>query len=95
MTLKKGPYKNFVERGENASNQHFLLFPQCFLFTPPKKKKKKNKQKQKKKKKQKQKKKTKQKQKKKTNKIFLVTCILLSANAFNFDQSKDYSLVKS
>ena len=23
--------KNFVEKGENAGNQHFLLFQQCFL----------------------------------------------------------------
>ena len=25
------PLENFVEKGENAGNQHFLLFPQCFL----------------------------------------------------------------
>ena len=24
--------KNTVEKGENAGNQHFLLFPQCFLL---------------------------------------------------------------
>ena len=23
--------ENIVEKGENAGNQHFLLFPQCFL----------------------------------------------------------------
>ena len=30
-TLKKKPFENIVGRGENAGNQHFLLFPQCFL----------------------------------------------------------------
>ena len=25
------PFENIVEKGENAGNQHFLLFPQCFL----------------------------------------------------------------
>ena len=25
------PFDNFVEKGENVGNQHFLLFPQCFL----------------------------------------------------------------
>ena len=24
--------ENIVGKGENASNQHFLLFPQCFFF---------------------------------------------------------------
>ena len=28
-TLSKKPFKNIEEKGENASNQHFLLFPQC------------------------------------------------------------------
>ena len=28
------PFKNIVEKGENAGNQHFLLFPQCFLPNP-------------------------------------------------------------
>ena len=30
------PYnpKNIVGKGENAGNQHFLLFPQCFLPFP-------------------------------------------------------------
>ena len=35
-------FENTVEKGENAGNQHFLLFPSCFLFPlppPPKKKK--------------------------------------------------------
>ena len=25
--------ENIVEKGENAGNQHFLLFPQCFQKT--------------------------------------------------------------
>ena len=25
------PFENIVGKGENAGNQHFLLFPQCFL----------------------------------------------------------------
>ena len=25
-------FKTFVEKGENADNQHFLLFPQCLLL---------------------------------------------------------------
>ena len=24
-------FENIMEKGENAGNQHFLLFPQCFL----------------------------------------------------------------
>ena len=28
---KKKPLENIVGKGENAGNQHFLLFPQCFL----------------------------------------------------------------
>ena len=31
MTLRKYPLENIVRKGENAGNQHFLLFPQCFL----------------------------------------------------------------
>ena len=31
MTLKKMAFENIVGKGENAGNQHFLLFPQCFL----------------------------------------------------------------
>ena len=31
MTLGKKPFKNIVGKGENAGNQHFLLFPQCVL----------------------------------------------------------------
>ena len=30
-TLKKKPFENIARKGENAGNQHFLLFPQCFL----------------------------------------------------------------
>ena len=30
MTLKKMPFEKIVGKGENAGNQHFLLFPQCF-----------------------------------------------------------------
>ena len=32
MTLWKKPFENIVGKGENAGNQHFLLFPQCFLL---------------------------------------------------------------
>ena len=31
-TLTEKPLENIVGKGENAGNQHFLLFPQCFLF---------------------------------------------------------------
>ena len=31
MTLGRKPFENIVEKGENAVNQHLLLFPQCFL----------------------------------------------------------------
>ena len=31
---KKEPFENIVEKEENAGNQHFLLFPQCFLSYP-------------------------------------------------------------
>ena len=30
-TLGRKPLENIVGKGENAGNQHFLLFPQCFL----------------------------------------------------------------
>ena len=30
-TLRKKPFENIVGKGENAGNQHFLFFPQCFL----------------------------------------------------------------
>ena len=33
-TLKKQAFENIVEKGENAGNQHFLLFPQSFLPVP-------------------------------------------------------------
>ena len=29
---KKKSFKIIVEKGENAVNQHFLLFPQCYLL---------------------------------------------------------------
>ena len=31
-TLTKNAWENTVGKGEDAGNQHFLLFPQCFLF---------------------------------------------------------------
>ena len=31
MTPTYKPFGNIVQKGENAGNQHFLLFPQCFL----------------------------------------------------------------
>ena len=31
-TLMQRPFENVVGKGENAGNQHFLLFPQCFLY---------------------------------------------------------------
>ena len=31
-TLEKKALENTVGKGENAGNQHFLLFPQCFLL---------------------------------------------------------------
>ena len=33
-TLEKKPFENIAGEGENAGNQHFLLFPQCFLPFP-------------------------------------------------------------
>ena len=37
MTSKnKKPFENIVRKGENADNQHFLLFSQCFLLFPKK-----------------------------------------------------------
>ena len=32
--LEKKAFENIVEKGENAGDQHFLLFPQCFLPFP-------------------------------------------------------------
>ena len=32
--LRKKPFENTIGKGENAGNQHFLLFPQCFLPFP-------------------------------------------------------------
>ena len=37
MTLKKKSLENTVEKGQNAGNQHFNLFPQCFLLYQNKK----------------------------------------------------------
>ena len=31
MTFREKPFENIVGKGENAGNQHFLLFPKCFL----------------------------------------------------------------
>ena len=31
MTLEEMAFENIVGKGENAGNQHFLLFPKCFL----------------------------------------------------------------
>ena len=31
LTLQKRPIENIAGKGENAGNQHFLLFLQCFL----------------------------------------------------------------
>ena len=30
-TLRKDAFENILGKGENAGNQHFLLFPKCFL----------------------------------------------------------------
>ena len=32
MALRNNSFENIVGSGENAGNQHFLLFPQCFLL---------------------------------------------------------------
>ena len=32
MTLRKKAPESIVGKGDNAGNQHFLLFPQCFLL---------------------------------------------------------------
>ena len=34
MPQGKKAFENLVGSGENAGNQHFLLFPQCFLPFP-------------------------------------------------------------
>ena len=33
-TLGKKLYENIAEKGENAANQHFILFQQCFIPFP-------------------------------------------------------------
>ena len=35
-TLKEKAFENIVGKGENVGNQHFLLFPQCFLHSKKK-----------------------------------------------------------
>ena len=35
-TLQLQPFKNIFGKGENAGNQHFLIFPQCFLLSKDK-----------------------------------------------------------
>ena len=32
--IEKEAFENIVGKGENAGNQHFLLFPQCILPFP-------------------------------------------------------------
>ena len=32
--LRKKPFENNVGKGQNAGNQHFLLFQQCFQYFP-------------------------------------------------------------
>ena len=32
MTLYRNPFENIVRKEENGGNQHFLLFPQSFLY---------------------------------------------------------------
>ena len=34
MIPGKKPFENIAGKGENAGNQHFLLFSQCFLHFP-------------------------------------------------------------
>ena len=36
MTLRKEAFENILGEGENASNQHFLLYPKYFLPFPQK-----------------------------------------------------------
>ena len=36
ITLGKKFFENILGKGENAGNQHFLLFPQCFFEPFPK-----------------------------------------------------------
>ena len=33
-TLRRKAFENILGKGESAGNQHFLLFPQCFLPFP-------------------------------------------------------------
>ena len=34
MTLKKKSFENILGKAENIGNQHFLLFPKCYLPFP-------------------------------------------------------------
>ena len=34
FSLKRKSFENIVGKGENAGDQHFLLFPQCLLPIP-------------------------------------------------------------
>ena len=34
MILRKKAFENIVGKGENTGNQHFLIFPGCFLLFP-------------------------------------------------------------
>ena len=36
MTLREEAFENILGKGENAGNQHFLIFPKCFPPFPPK-----------------------------------------------------------
>ena len=31
MTMRRKPFEYIREKGENAGNQYFFLYPQCFL----------------------------------------------------------------
>ena len=33
MAVQKKAFENIVGKGENAGDQHFLLFPQCFSLS--------------------------------------------------------------
>ena len=36
MSVRKKPLETIVRKGENAGNQYFLLFRQCFLLSQSK-----------------------------------------------------------
>ena len=31
LLIQESAFENIMEKGENAGNQHFLLYPKCFL----------------------------------------------------------------